>query len=154
MLYFNEFISFTAVRPPTLSRGGVVICDMNCGQTIWSIPDPLRNWNSIFNPFQRDQLLILHSFERLFVFCFQIGNLEGHYHFKHDETSSRIQKRDHIKTGLLNNEKNVVKAIQQQVLERFKRDGFPEDPKFPEMWYLVSKSNFLKKTDPIYISMW
>ena len=77
---------------------------------------------------------------RLYIISFlvQIGNQEGHYHFKHVETSSKIEKRDHIKTGLLINEKDVLMATQQKVLERFKRDGFPTDPEFKKMWYLVS----------------
>ena len=29
-------------------------------------------------------------------------------------------------------------AEQQKILHRVKRDGIPTDPKFKEMWYLVS----------------
>lgn len=35
---------------------------------------------------------------------------------------------------------NQVKwAEQQKILHRVKRDGIPTDPKFKEMWYLVSE---------------
>lgn len=32
-------------------------------------------------------------------------------------------------------------AEQQKILHRVKRDGIPTDPKFKEMWYLVSTLN-------------
>ena len=34
--------------------------------------------------------------------------------------------------------KQVKEATQQKYIHRMKRDGIPTDPKFGEMWYLVS----------------
>lgn len=34
--------------------------------------------------------------------------------------------------------KQVKQATQQKYIHRLKRDGIPSDPKFGEMWYLVS----------------
>ena len=41
-------------------------------------------------------------------------------------------------------------AEQQKILHRVKRDGIPTDPKFREMWYLVS--NLIGKIIILYVN--
>nr|P29145.1 RecName: Full=PC3-like endoprotease variant B; AltName: Full=SPC3; Flags: Precursor [Hydra vulgaris]AAA29215.1 Kex2-like endoprotease [Hydra vulgaris] len=68
----------------------------------------------------------------------KIGNIEGHYHFKHEEIGERELEKARHKTALLNLEDEVKFAEQQKILERVKRDGIPNDPYFKDMWYLLN----------------
>lgn len=73
-----------------------------------------------------------------FINIGKIGNIPGHYHFKHIDIA---EKRDTIarhKTNLLEQEDNVRYAVQQKILERFKRDEIPTDPYIKDMWYILN----------------
>lgn len=69
----------------------------------------------------------------------QIGDLPGHYHFRHDEVDELNKEHNRDKTDRLLLEKEVKWAEQQKILHRVKRDGIPTDPKFKEMWYLLNE---------------
>ncbi|XP_066924353.1 PC3-like endoprotease variant B isoform X2 [Clytia hemisphaerica] len=79
-----------------------------------------------------------YFYKKGFIGAFKIGNLPGHFHFKHDKISSKRKKREIKKTDLLELENEVQYAIQQKILKRFKRDNqlVFNDPMFQDMWYL------------------
>lgn len=79
---------------------------------------------------------------------FQI--FDDHYHFHHGDLRKRsVEPSDHHQTRL-NNDGRVQWSKQQRVKSRKKRDFlsyptmmgknrvFTTDPKWPQMWYLVS----------------
>jgi len=73
-----------------------------------------------------------------FVNMGKIGNIRGHYHFKHAEIGEREKRQATHKTDLLHAEDEVKVAVQQKILERVKRDDIPNDPYFKDMWYLLN----------------
>jgi len=73
-----------------------------------------------------------------FVNMGKIGNIKGHYHFKHAEIGERKKREATHKTDLLQAEDEVKVAVQQKILERVKRDDIPNDPYFKDMWYLLN----------------
>ncbi|XP_057306500.1 PC3-like endoprotease variant B [Hydractinia symbiolongicarpus] len=84
---------------------------------------------------QADRIAEKHGFENLG----QIGNLEGFFHFKHKK-AKRISKRSlHGHSRKLVEEKKVLWAEQQHLLDRRRKDGMPSDPKFLEQWYLNNR---------------
>lgn len=73
-----------------------------------------------------------------FVNMGKIGNIKGHFHFKHGEIGEREKREAKHKTDLLHGEDEVKHAVQQKILERVKRDDIPNDPYFKDMWYLLN----------------
>lgn len=73
-----------------------------------------------------------------FINIGKIGNIPGHYHFKHEKIGEKEHKRAKAKTDLLQLEDEVRYAIQQKILDRVKRDNIPNDPYFKDMWYLLN----------------
>jgi len=82
-----------------------------------------------------DRIATKHGFNNLN----KIGNLDAHYHFKHDDVGESEDSMAKEKTDLLELEEEVEHAVQQVVLTRYKRDGaIPNDPYFKDMWYLLN----------------
>jgi len=96
-----------------------------------------NSWAVQLNPAevaQADRIADKHGFENLG----QIGNLEGFFHFKHKKVKKRSKRSTHEKTHKLKKDKNIVWAEQQHLLDRRRKDGIPNDPKFKEQWYLFN----------------
>lgn len=98
------------------------------------------------------------------MFSFQIFG--DHYHFHHSEIQKRSIEPSHHHQTRLNNDNRVRWSKQQRVKSRKKRDfltfqepkvqSYPmmmmgknristTDPKWPQMWYLVSKFDIFLK---------
>lgn len=94
-------------------------------------------------PFDRNLMCVF------FILFLQI--FDDHYHFYHREISKRSVEPSHHHQTRLNNDERVRWSKQQHVKSRKKRDFlsyptmmgknrvFTTDPKWPQMWYLVSK---------------
>lgn len=85
-----------------------------------------------------------------FFFIFFLQFFGDHYHFQHHELRKRsVEPSHHHQTRLINDER-VRWSQQQRIKSRKKRDYqpypmlmgknrvFTTDPKWPQMWYLVS----------------
>jgi len=96
-----------------------------------------NTWAVQFDPPQKaiaDRVAKKHGF----VNIGKIGNIRGHFHFKHEEIPEKNKQAAHIKTDLLQAEDEVKNAVQQKILERVKKDDIPNDPYFKDMWYLLN----------------
>lgn len=99
----------------------------------------------------------------MYVSCFSFQIFEDHYHFHHSEIRKRSVEPSPHHQSQLNGDDRVQWSKQQRIKSRKKRDflsfhepkipAYPtvmmgknrvqtNDPKWPQMWYLVSELSF------------